>query len=100
MYAYAGIGIQLDHLAAWQYSAPAGHHVPITQVQPGDLVFLSSNGSQAGIHHVAMIWSTAGKPNGSGQIIEAQDFNVPVHVRAWAGTGESEVMPYAWRLTV
>ncbi len=100
LYAYAGVGVSLEHSAADQYTDPAGHHVPITQVQPGDLVFLSSNGSQAGIHHVAMIWSMTGKPNGSGQIIEAQDFNVPVHVRTWAGTGESEVMPYAWRLTV
>lgn len=98
LYAYAGVGVSLEHSAADQYTDPAGHHVPITQVQPGDLVFLSSNGSQPGIHHVATIWSTTGKPDGSGQIIEAQDFNVPVHLRAWAGTGESEVMPYAWRL--
>lgn len=98
LYAYAGVGVGLDHFAASQYSDPAGHHVPITAVQPGDLVFLSSDGSQGAIHHVAMIWSTSGKANGSGQIIEAQDFNVPVHVRRWDGTGEDEVMPYAWRL--
>lgn len=99
LFSYAGAGVSLEHSAANQYTDPAGHHVPITQVQPGDLVFLSSDGSQSGIHHVAMIWSTTGKPNGSGQIIEAQDFNVPVHVRSWAGTSEPEVMPYAWRLT-
>jgi cell wall-associated NlpC family hydrolase len=99
LYAYAGVGVSLEHSAADQYTDPAGHHVPVTQVQPGDLVFLSSNGSQSGIHHVAMIWSTIGTPNGAGQIIEAEDFNVPVHVRSWAGTAEDEVMPYAWRLT-
>ena len=98
MYSYAAAGVALEHSAASQYTDPAGHHVPITAVQPGDLVFASSDGSQPGIHHVAMIWSTSGKADGSGQIIEAQDFTVPVHVRAWAGTGESEVMPYAWRL--
>ncbi len=100
LFAYAGVGVALEHSAADQYTDPAGAHVPITQVQPGDLVFLSSDGSQAGIHHVAMIWSTTGRPDGSGQIIEAQDFNMPVHVRAWAGTRAGEVMPYAWRLNV
>ncbi len=99
LYAYAGVGVTLAHSAAAQYTDPAGHHVPVTQVRPGDLVFLSSGGSQAGIHHVAMIWSSTGNADGSGQIIEAQDFNVAVHVRAWVGTGEDEIMPYAWRLT-
>lgn len=98
LYAYAGVGVSLPHAAAEQYTDPAGHHVPITQVHPGDLVFLSSDGSQVGIHHVAMIWSAVGDADGSGQIIEAQDFDVPVHVRAWAGAGEDQVMPYAWRL--
>ena len=99
LYSYAGAGVQLDHSAAGQYSSPAGTHVPITQVEPGDLVFLSSDGTAAAIHHVAIIWSTTGNPDGSGQIIEAQDFNVPIHLRDWRGTAESEVMPYAWRLT-
>jgi len=47
--------VTLEHYAASQYTDPAGHQMPITQVQPGDLVFLSSNGTTAGIHHVAMI---------------------------------------------
>lgn len=100
MYGYAGIGVQLDHDAASQYTSAAGTHVPLTQAEPGDLVFLSSDGTPAGIHHVAMIWSTSGKPDGTGQIIEASDFNVPVRIRAWKGTAESGVMPYAWRLTL
>jgi peptidoglycan DL-endopeptidase CwlO len=100
LYAYAGVGIDLPHSAADQYINPAGHLVPISQDEPGDLVFWSSNGSQAGIHHVAIVWSTTGKSDGGGQIIEAQDFNVPVHIRTWAGTDDSsEVMPYAWRLS-
>jgi cell wall-associated NlpC family hydrolase len=100
LYAYAGVGVSLEHSAADQYDDPAGHLVPISQDEPGDLVFWSSNGSQPAIHHVAIVWSITGKPDGGGQIIEAQDFNVPVHIRPWAGTDDSaEVMPYAWRLT-
>lgn len=98
MYAYAGIGVPLPHSAADDYSSAYGHLVPIGQDQPGDLVFWSSNGSQSGIHHVAIVWSTDGKSDGGGQIIEAQDFNVPVHIRTWRGSDDSsEVMPYAWR---
>jgi len=99
LFAWAGAGVSLPHEASAQYSSPAGVHVPVTSVQPGDLVFLSSDGTVAGIHHVAIIWSTTGKPDGSGQIIEAQDYNVPVHIRTWRGTAESEVMPQALRLT-
>ena len=98
LYAYAGVGVPLPHFAADQYTSPYGHLVPISQDQPGDLVFWSSTGSQPGIHHVAIVWSTNGQPDGGGQIIEAQDYNVPVHVRAWSGRDDSaEVMPYAWR---
>lgn len=98
LYAYAGIGVPLPHSAADQYTSAYGHLVPIGQDEPGDLVFWSSNGSQSGIHHVAIVWSSSGKSNGGGQIIEAQDFNVPVHIRTWAGADDSsQVMPYAWR---
>jgi peptidoglycan DL-endopeptidase CwlO len=99
LYAYAGIGVPLPHSAADQYQSAYGHLVSISQVQPGDLVFWTSNGSQAGIHHVAIVWSTNGKSDGGGQLIEAQDFNVPAHIRTWSGIDDSsEVMPYAWRL--
>lgn len=96
LYAYAGIGIPLPHLASAQYRSPYGHLVPIGQDEPGDLVFWSN--ASDGIHHVAIVWSTGGNANGGGQIIEAQDFDVPVHIRAWAGLDDSsEVLPYAWR---
>lgn len=99
LYAYAGLGVPLPHSAAADYLSAYGQLVPISQDQPGDLVFWSSNGTQPGIHHVAIVWSTNGKSDGGGQIIEAQDYNVPVHVRAWSGSDDSsEVMPYAWRL--
>jgi cell wall-associated NlpC family hydrolase len=99
LFAWAGGGVSLPHLASAQYTSPAGVHVPVTSIAPGDLVFLSSDGTVAGIHHVAIIWSVTGKPDGSGQIIEAQDYGVPVHIRTWRGTGEAEVMPLALRLT-
>jgi cell wall-associated NlpC family hydrolase len=71
--------------------------VPVVAARPGDLVFLAN--PSEGIHHVAMVWSLdAGTTTGAGQIIEAQDFNVPVHVRKWRGIDEPEVMPYAVRL--
>lgn len=95
LYAWAQAGITLPHLASGQYAL--GRKVPIIQVQPGDLVFLSDPSD--GIHHVAMIWSvTPGSTTGAGQIIEASDFNVPVRIRAWAGSQEPEVIPYAVRL--
>ena len=57
-------------------------------VQPGDLVFWSSNGTQSGIYHVAMYL-------GGGQMIEAPTFGYTVRVTSmrYAGT-----MPYAVRL--
>ncbi len=95
LYAWAQAGVELPHYSGDQYQL--GHKVPITQVQPGDLVFLANQSE--GIHHVAIIWSvSAGTTTGAGQIIEAQDFNVPVHVRPWKGVNEPEVMPYAVRL--
>lgn len=95
LYAWAQAGVELPHYSGDQYRL--GRKVPITQVRPGDLVFLAN--ATEGIHHVAIIWSVAaGTSTGSGQIIEAQDFNVPVHIRPWRGVDEPEVMPFAVRL--
>jgi hypothetical protein len=95
LYAWAQAGVDLSHFSGDQYQE--GRKVPITQVRPGDLVFLAN--PSEGIHHVALVWSVdAGTSTGAGQIIEAQDFNVPVHVRPWKGINEPEVMPYAVRL--
>jgi cell wall-associated NlpC family hydrolase len=95
LYAWAQAGFNLPHFSGDQYNL--GRRVPITAVAPGDLVFLAN--ASEGNHHVAMIWSVdAGSPLGSGQIIEAQDFNVPVHIRKWKGVDEPEVLPYAVRL--
>lgn len=95
LYSWAQAGVDLPHYSGDQYNL--GRKIPITQAAPGDLVFLAN--ATEGIHHVAMIWSIdRNSTTGSGQIIEAQDFNVPVHIRAWKGVDEPEVMPYAVRL--
>lgn len=95
LYAWARAGIDLPHLAS--ADTKVGRQVPLAQSEPGDLVFLSD--AAEGVHHVAMIWSiTPGSATGAGQIIEAQDFNVPVHIRPWRGTAEPAVVPFAVRL--
>jgi peptidoglycan DL-endopeptidase RipA len=53
LYAYNQAGITLPRVSYAQYNA--GRHVPIAQVQPGDLVFWAdSAGNPAAIHHVAL----------------------------------------------
>jgi cell wall-associated NlpC family hydrolase len=95
LYAWAQAGVDLPHYSGDQYDR--GRKIPIRQAAPGDLVFLAN--AAEGIHHVAMIWSVnAGTRTGSGRIIEAQDFTVPVHIRPWRGVDEPHVMPYAVRL--
>jgi hypothetical protein len=94
LYAWAQAGVDLPHYSGDQYHR--GRKIPLRAVAPGDLVFLAD--AAEGIHHVAMIWSvTTGTTTGSGQIIEAQDFTVPVHIRTWRGVDEPHVMPYAVR---
>lgn len=52
LYAWAPY-LTMDHLAATQYGYGAVH--PTTsQLRPGDLTFWSTNGTVAGIHHVAI----------------------------------------------
>ncbi len=97
IFAWAGAGVSLPHSAAMQYGY--GTKIPLALAQPGDLIFKSSDGSAAGIHHVAMIWTATGDAAGTGQIIEASTYNVPVRVRAWQGVNESQVMPFVVRLT-
>lgn len=53
LYAYHRAGITLPRVSYAQFHA--GQHVPIAQVQPGDLVFWAdSAGNPAAIHHVAL----------------------------------------------
>jgi cell wall-associated NlpC family hydrolase len=66
MWAWAQAGVSLPHFSGAQYAA--GQHIPISQVQPGDLVFFSNPGE-----HEAMYI-------GGGQIVEAAHSGVPVRV--------------------
>jgi cell wall-associated NlpC family hydrolase len=46
--------LTLDHSAAVQYATAGTQHPAINKLRPGDLVFWSSDGTAAGIHHVAL----------------------------------------------
>jgi cell wall-associated NlpC family hydrolase len=63
LYAWAPY-LNLDHFAATQYSQAGSYHPGTSNLMPGDLVFWSSNGSQSGIHHVAIYI-------GNGNVIQA-----------------------------
>ncbi|WP_042452224.1 C40 family peptidase, partial [Streptacidiphilus jiangxiensis] len=62
MRAWQRAGVQLPHYAADQYAD--SHPVTYRQLQPGDLVFWSHDGSPQGIYHVALY-------TGDDSIIEA-----------------------------
>jgi cell wall-associated NlpC family hydrolase len=49
IYAFAGVGISLPHYSGYQ--ATSGRRVPLSQKQPGDMLFWASGGN---IHHVAL----------------------------------------------
>jgi cell wall-associated NlpC family hydrolase len=56
--------LKLDHYAATQYGQAGKFHPPVDSLQPGDLLFFSSNDTVAGIHHVQIYL-------GGGKVIEA-----------------------------
>jgi cell wall-associated NlpC family hydrolase len=59
LYAYSAVGISLDHYTDSQYAA--GEPVPMSQLQPGDLVFYGRSASQsAQFSHVAMVTNPQG----------------------------------------
>jgi cell wall-associated NlpC family hydrolase len=66
MWAYAQVGISLPHFSGAQYSDTT--HIPMSDLQPGDLVFFSNPGE-----HVAMYI-------GGGDIIEAPHTGAQVHI--------------------
>lgn len=49
IYAFAGVGVRLPHYSGYQ--ATSGRRVPLSQKQPGDMLFWASGGT---IHHVAL----------------------------------------------
>jgi cell wall-associated NlpC family hydrolase len=87
VYAFAAAGVSLPHFSGYQYTA--GQHVPLSQIQPGDMLFYSSNGSSSGIHHVTLYI-------GNGQMIEAYASGTTIRitpVRYYGG-----IMSYATRV--
>lgn len=65
--------IRLAHYAATQYWQAGRHHPSIGGLRRGDLVFWSSNGTIAGIHHVAMYI-------GNGNVIQAPESGSPIQI--------------------
>jgi peptidoglycan DL-endopeptidase RipA len=65
LWGWAQVGIYLPHYSGYQYDAGSYHPSPGTLL-PGDLVFWSYDGSQGGIHHVAIYL-------GGGQILQAPE---------------------------
>ncbi len=62
MLVWRELGIDMPHIGARQYQM--GTRVPVSQVQPGDMLFYSYGGGPGTVHHVAMYV-------GDGQMIEA-----------------------------
>ncbi|MCP3802202.1 NlpC/P60 family protein [Allokutzneria sp. A3M-2-11 16] len=84
IYAFAGVGINLAHYSGYQYNA--GRKVPLSQMQPGDMLFWAHSGGR--IHHVAMYI-------GGGRMVEAPFSGARVRVTSVRYGG---IMPYATRL--
>lgn len=70
-YAFAGSGANVHRPAAAE--AGQGPHVPLDQIQPGDMVFYAGAGGNGHIHHVAMYL-------GDGQMIEAPQSGLNVRI--------------------
>jgi len=82
LYAFAGVGIKLDHYSGSQYNA--GRKVPSSQARRGDMLFWGPNASQ----HVALYL-------GDGQMLEAPYTGSVVKVSPVRTSG---MTPYATRL--
>jgi cell wall-associated NlpC family hydrolase len=82
LYAFAGVGIKLDHYSGSQYNA--GRKVPNSQMRRGDMLFWGPNASQ----HVALYL-------GDGQMLEAPYTGSVVKISPVRSSG---MTPYATRL--
>lgn len=82
LYAFAGVGIKLDHYSGSQYNA--GRKVPNSQMRRGDMLFYGPNASQ----HVALYL-------GDGQMLEAPYTGSTVKISPVRTSG---MTPYATRL--
>jgi len=68
--------ISLPHYAASQFGAAGGMHPSSSNFMPGDLLFWSSNGTVAGIHHVAIYI-------GNGNVVQAPESGDVVRITPW-----------------
>jgi cell wall-associated NlpC family hydrolase len=82
LYAFAGVGIKLDHYSGSQYNA--GRKVPSSQMRRGDMIFYGPNASQ----HVALYL-------GDGQMLEAPYTGSTVKISPVRTSG---MTPYVTRL--
>jgi len=82
LYAFAGVGIKLDHYSGSQYDA--GRKIPSAQMRRGDLIFYGPNASQ----HEAMYL-------GDGQMLEAPYTGSQVKISPVRTSG---MTPYVTRL--
>ncbi len=91
MMAYGSQGIPTGgHNVVWQYNhfASIGRLVPLSQRQPGDILFYSSNGTASGGYHDSIY-------TGNGMMVEAARPGVGVVERAvWT---PSQLLPYVAR---
>lgn len=83
IYAFAAAGVPLPHYSGYQYTA--GRHVPLSAMQPGDMIFY---GGPEGIHHVALYI-------GGGMMIEAPESGMVVRITPVRYGG---IMPFATRV--
>lgn len=86
--AFQAAGKSLPRTSTTQFQA-AKQYVPLSQLQPGDLVFWSSNGGSS-MYHVALYI-------GNGQIAHARNPQMGVSVTALNYGGMVNVHPYAGR---
>lgn len=83
IYAFAGAGVELAHYSGYQ--ATAGRRIPLSQKQPGDLLFWGTGGR---VHHVALYI-------GNGRMVEAPYSGSSVRVTSVRYGG---ILPQATRL--
>ncbi|HJV09006.1 MAG TPA: NlpC/P60 family protein [Acidimicrobiales bacterium] len=72
-WAWKAAGVRLSHSAYDQYFETT--RVPVSAVQPGDLLFFGDDGVES-IHHTAIYI-------GGGDMIEASQTGTPIRIRGW-----------------
>lgn len=96
MRAWQAGGVLLPRTSRDQYTA--GTHIPLSQIQPGDLLFWGYNKTDpATIHHVALY---IGIRHGEKEIIEAPTEGIPVRYNHIYDTSGSQLIPTAVRVSL